>query len=168
MDFTIPFLTTDRPVGAVVEAATAVRYQIGEAARLADVTQRTVRYYEKSGLLKPAERGSGGFRLYSDHDVEHIQLIRRLQSVLNLSLAEIGEMVRAEALLAPLQPAARSDRELAAYKRRLEVSRDALNRQSELVKIKLEQLLEMKVVIDERRGMVDRRGREIEAINADL
>ena len=39
--------------------------QIGEVAERTGVTQRTLRFYEEKGLLKPPSRLEGGFRLYS-------------------------------------------------------------------------------------------------------
>lgn len=41
------------------------RLRIGEAARLVGVTPKTVRHYEKIGLLPKAERSESGYRLYS-------------------------------------------------------------------------------------------------------
>jgi hypothetical protein len=40
--------------------------QIGEVAERTGVTQRTLRFYEEKGLLKPPSRLDGGFRLYSE------------------------------------------------------------------------------------------------------
>ena len=44
--------------------------QIGEVAERTGVTQRTLRFYEEKGLLKPPSRMDGGFRLYSEADVK--------------------------------------------------------------------------------------------------
>ena len=49
--------------------------QIGEAADRANLTQRTLRYYEEKGLLNPPTRMDGGFRLYSPDDIERIDRI---------------------------------------------------------------------------------------------
>src|SRR5438105_816961 len=70
--------------------------QIGEVADRTGVTQRTLRFYEERGLLKPPTRMDGGFRLYSEDDVSRVETIRRLQNLLGLTLAEIKEMVEAE------------------------------------------------------------------------
>ena len=64
--------------------------QIGEVAKRAGVTVRTVRYYEERGLLPPAQRTSGGIRLYDAADVGKVCLVRRLKS-LGLSLNEIAQ-----------------------------------------------------------------------------
>ena len=70
--------------------------QIGEVADRTGVTQRTLRFYEERGLLKPPSRMDGGFRLYSEDDVDRVEQIKRLQSLLGLTLAEIKDMVEAE------------------------------------------------------------------------
>ncbi|MDP3880363.1 MAG: MerR family transcriptional regulator [Dehalococcoidales bacterium] len=62
--------------------------QIGELAKKAGVSIRTVRYYEELGLLLPSEVTSGGMRLYREADVTRLRFIRRLR-VLRLSLDEI-------------------------------------------------------------------------------
>ncbi len=62
--------------------------QIGELAKRAGVSVRTVRYYEELGLLPPSGWTSGGMRLYNDTDVTRLRFIRRLRT-LRLSLDEI-------------------------------------------------------------------------------
>ena len=62
--------------------------QIGEIAKRAGVSVRTVRYYEERGLLPPAARTSGGVRLYGEAEVARLCVIRRLRT-LGLSLDEI-------------------------------------------------------------------------------
>lgn len=153
---------------ADADARAEARYQIGEVAERTGVTQRTLRFYEEKGLLQPAERMDGGFRLYSERDIEHIELIKRLQGLLNLSLADIKEMVDAEALFREMRATFRADRDLPERKARIARIREALNLQSEIVQRKMEQLIEMRGVIDERIEAIDGREAEIdEAIRAD-
>ncbi len=70
--------------------------RIGEVAERTSVTERTLRFYEEKGLLRPPTRMDGGFRLYSDDDVQRVERIKDLQKLLGFSLAEIKEMVDAE------------------------------------------------------------------------
>lgn len=63
--------------------------RIGELASRAEVSTRTVDYYTNLGLLSPAERTSGNFRLYSPADAERIQLIKSLEAQ-GISLEEIA------------------------------------------------------------------------------
>lgn len=79
------------------------RYQIGEAADRVGLSLRTVRYYEEMGLLQPSARSRGGFRLYSDADVERLRVLKGMKP-LGLSLDEIRELM--EAFDATERPAA--------------------------------------------------------------
>lgn len=69
------------------------KYRIGELARKAGVTVRTVRYYESLGLLKSQARSDGGQRYYSDADLVYISRIIELKN-LDFSLEEIGEIIQ--------------------------------------------------------------------------
>ncbi len=86
----------------------------------------------------------------------------RLQSLLNLSLAEIKEMVDAEALFAQMRATFRPDRDMSARKARVVQIRDSLMVQSEIIDRKMEQLREMGAVIDERMTMINEREKEID------
>jgi DNA-binding transcriptional MerR regulator len=71
--------------------------RIGELARLAGTTPRTVRYYEEIGLLAVAgERGAGEHRTYMEADLERLNEILRLKALLGLSLDELREVMRYE------------------------------------------------------------------------
>lgn len=146
---------------------TAPRYQIGEVAQLTGVTQRTLRFYEEKGLLQPADRMEGGFRLYSDVDVERIRYIRRLQDLLNFTLAEIKEMVEADELRAQIRATFRPDRDLSARLERVDQVHHALQRQLEVVEPKIEQLGAMREELRERlRLMEERRAQIVEAMES--
>ncbi|MFP7834552.1 MerR family transcriptional regulator [Marisediminicola sp. LYQ134] len=54
---------------------------------------RTIRHYDDVGLLKPSGRSEGGFRLYTQHDLEQLLLIRRMKP-LGFTLDEMAELVR--------------------------------------------------------------------------
>lgn len=66
------------------------RLRIGEVARLVGVTPRTVRFYEKIGLLIEAERS--GYRLYSADDLLRLHRVRKLQS-LGFSLKRVWDVL---------------------------------------------------------------------------
>jgi MerR family transcriptional regulator, repressor of the yfmOP operon len=71
--------------------------RIGEVARRAGTTARTIRYYEELGLLPTAnERGAGAHRLYAEADVERLEQILRLKDLLGLSLDELRDVIEAE------------------------------------------------------------------------
>ena len=62
--------------------------QIGEVARRAGVSIRTVRFYEEKSLFSATSTTSGGIRLYTARDVNRLVFIRRLK-LLGLSIQEI-------------------------------------------------------------------------------
>ena len=45
-------------------------YRIGELAKMAEVTPDTIRYYEKQQMMEHEVRTEGGFRLYTESDLE--------------------------------------------------------------------------------------------------
>ena len=64
------------------------RYMISVAADLVGMHPQTLRIYEQKGLVRP-KRTAGNTRLYSDADVERLQLIQRLTTELGLNLAGV-------------------------------------------------------------------------------
>lgn len=62
--------------------------QIGEVAALTGLSLRTLRYYEEVGLVAPSARSTGGFRLYTDLDVDRFELIKRMKP-LDFSLEDM-------------------------------------------------------------------------------
>jgi len=67
-------------------------YQIAEVARLAGVSSRTLRYYDKVGLLAPSSRSVAGYRLYTAADLLRLQQIMIGRS-LGLSLEAIRKLL---------------------------------------------------------------------------
>lgn len=66
-------------------------YKTGEFAKMANLSMRTVRYYDKIGLLKPSQIADNGYRLYSDKDFIKLQKILSLK-YLGFSLDDIFSM----------------------------------------------------------------------------
>ena len=67
-------------------------YSTGKFAKLANVTERTIRYYDKIGLLKPSFVLSNGYRQYTDSDLLKLQKILSLKH-LGFSIEEIFPIV---------------------------------------------------------------------------
>ena len=67
-------------------------YRIGELAKLADVTPDTIRYYEKQQMMDHDIRTEGGFRLYSDNDLQRLRFIRYARQ-LGFTLEAIRELL---------------------------------------------------------------------------
>lgn len=66
-------------------------YSSGQFAKLADVSVRTIRFYDRSGTLKPSYVNENGARFYTDSDLVRLQQILLLK-YLGFSLEDIREM----------------------------------------------------------------------------
>ncbi|WP_200958110.1 MerR family transcriptional regulator [Nocardioides sp. Soil805] len=66
---------------------------IGEVAARTELSLRSLRHWEEVGLLRPSGRSEGGFRLYTEGDVERILVIRRMKP-LGFSLEEMSAVMR--------------------------------------------------------------------------
>jgi MerR family copper efflux transcriptional regulator len=71
-----------------------VHMQIGQVAARTQLSIRTVRHYDDVGLVTPSARSAGGFRLYTDADVDRLLVIRRMKP-LGFTLAEMKELLEA-------------------------------------------------------------------------
>ena len=71
----------------------AVR-KIGEVAEITGLSIRTLRHYDELGLVVPSGHTAGGFRLYTDADVQRLLVIRRMKP-LGFSLAEMKRLLDA-------------------------------------------------------------------------
>lgn len=110
--------------------------QIGELSERAGVSHRTIHYYERLGLVKPAEREGVGYRYYDEISVKRLEKIAALKR-LGLSLDEIAAVIDLyfedtsgikgkekvlEILQAQLTKANAQLHELTAFKRDLETN----------------------------------------------
>ena len=129
--------------------------QIGEAAERSHLTQRTLRYYEEKGLLNPPQRMDGGFRLYSEDDIERIGRIRELKDLLGFSLAEIKEMLEAEDVRLQITAEWRSDADAAEKAVKVSRARDVTLQQLALIDQKMQKMTEMRVTLAERLARYD-------------
>ena len=86
----MPSKTTSAPVeGALL--------RIQDVAADTGLTTRAIRYYEAIGLLEPAARSDGAYRLYDASDLERLRFIRSLRDDAGFSLAQIGQLLEDEA-----------------------------------------------------------------------
>lgn len=68
--------------------------QIGEVALRTELSVRTVRHYHDVGLVEPSARSVGGFRLYTEADVQRLLVIRQMRP-LGFSLAQMKRLLDA-------------------------------------------------------------------------
>ena len=71
--------------------------RIQEVAAEVGLTPRSIRYYEEIGLLEPAARSEGAYRLYDESDIARLRFIRGLRDDAGFSLAQIGQLLEDEA-----------------------------------------------------------------------
>nr|WP_294693939.1 MerR family transcriptional regulator [uncultured Friedmanniella sp.] len=73
--------------------------QIGVVAERTELSIRTLRHYEEVGLVTPSARSSGGFRLYTEDDVDRLRTIRRMKP-LGFTLDEMRRLLESLDVLA--------------------------------------------------------------------
>ena len=71
--------------------------QVGELAKRAGITVRTLHHYEQTGVLLPSARSAAGYRLYNLADVQRLHMIQALAKA-GLELAEIRDYLEQESL----------------------------------------------------------------------
>ncbi len=69
------------------------RLTIGELARTAGVAASTVRYYERTGLLRRPPRSQSNYRLYRDEDVYRVRFIKAAQAT-GFTLDDVAELLK--------------------------------------------------------------------------
>ncbi|HZD64546.1 MAG TPA: MerR family transcriptional regulator [Acidimicrobiales bacterium] len=67
-------------------------HQIGEVAEAVGLSLRTIRHYDDVGLVPPSGRSAGGFRLYTDDDIERLRLVKRMKP-LDFTLEETRDLL---------------------------------------------------------------------------
>jgi len=66
---------------------------VGEVAKLAHVSVRTLHHYDSIGLLVPSERSESGYRLYGEADLEKLQQVLFFRE-LGFGLDQITRIIR--------------------------------------------------------------------------
>jgi DNA-binding transcriptional MerR regulator len=139
--------------------------RIGDVAKLAGTTPRTIRYYEEIGLLPEAQaRPSGRHRLYSEAEVERLREVMRLKDLLGVSLEQLKTLLSAEEARAEVRAQLRRDD--VEPGRRRELLGEALghiDRQLELVRNRAGELAKLEHELSETRKRARRKIRELDA-----
>ena len=100
---------------------------IGEVAERVGLSLRTVRYYEEQGLFQPAGRTDGGFRLYTDREVDRLLRIKQMKP-LGFTVQQMAELLAAYDALDSTD----ADVRRAAERRLAEFAEQAVTRCQEL------------------------------------
>jgi DNA-binding transcriptional MerR regulator len=151
-----------------VSAQARGEMRIGDVARLAGTTPRTIRYYEEIGLLPTAgAREPGAHRTYAEADVERLTDLLRLKDLLGLSLDELKELVEAEDARAELRREWRGGVEDPGRRRQiLDESLSYIAGQLELVRRRRDGIAALESELLARRKRAQQLMRELEAEKA--
>jgi DNA-binding transcriptional MerR regulator len=144
-------------------APVAPLLRIQEVAADVGLTARTIRYYEELGLLKPAARSDGAYRLYDAVDLERLRFIKGLRDDAGFSLTEIGQLLEDEVARTRNRERFRST---ADPKERRALVDDALgrvDRQVASLRQKIERLEQMVGEAEGRRAHLEAHRSEIDA-----
>lgn len=87
---------------------TVDRVRIGEVASKFGISSKTIRHYEKVGILEAPVRNKMMPRTYSRKDIEKLRFILRLKNI-GISLGEIREIVTKDTLFKPDDATSMSD-----------------------------------------------------------
>lgn len=126
--------------------------RIQEAAAETGLTPRAIRYYEELGLLRPAGRSSGAYRLYDDDDLERLRFIKGLRDDAGFSLAEIAQLLEDEAARARNRARFRATHDVAERRAILGDALARADRQLELLRRKAARLATMIEAAEARRA----------------
>jgi MerR family transcriptional regulator/heat shock protein HspR len=98
------------------------RYMISVAADLVGMHPQTLRIYENKGLIRP-KRTAGNTRLYSEADIQRLQLIQQLTNDLGLNLAGVERVLQLQ------DEVERMSRQLDRMQREMRAAIDEVHRQ---------------------------------------
>jgi DNA-binding transcriptional MerR regulator len=137
--------------------------RIQEAAAEARLTARSVRYYEEVGLLRPAARSEGAYRLYDESDLERLRFIKGLRDDAGFSLAEIARLLEDQEARERGHAAYHATTDPAERRRILAERVASFDRQIETLRSKVARLEAMVDEADGRRARTLARIAELEA-----
>jgi DNA-binding transcriptional MerR regulator len=137
--------------------------RIQEVADLVALTPRSIRYYEEVGLLEPAARSEGAYRLYDPDDVARLQFIKGLRDDAGFSLAEIRQLLEDETARAANRARFRESRNPSERRAVLVDGITRIDRQVSTLRAKIARLEVMIQAAAERRLHLESHVAEIDA-----
>jgi DNA-binding transcriptional MerR regulator len=136
--------------------------RIQEVAAETGLTPRSIRYYEEIGLLEPAARSEGAYRLYDASDLERLRTIKELRDEAGFSLAQIGQLLEDEAARERNRERFRASGDPRERRAILEDAGVRVDRQIETLEAKAARLRTMIAAARERRKHLDRHLAELD------
>ena len=130
-------------------------YRIEEVAARTGFTKRTLRYYEEIGLITPAGRSEGNYRLYSEADVARLQRIKRLKDVLGIPLSSLKRMAELEETLDALGTELRDPPDPQQRRARLRQARAEIEQQLRTIDERLATLTHVRAEYEDRLARID-------------
>ena len=116
------------------------------------LTPRSIRYYEEIGLMKPAARSDGAYRLYDADDVARLRFIKALRDETGFSLAEIGQLLEDETARQSIGARFRASSDAVERRALLHDGIARIDRQVSTLKGKIERIQEMIAAAETRRA----------------
>jgi DNA-binding transcriptional MerR regulator len=141
---------------------TTTLLKIQEVAAETGLTPRSIRYYEEMGLLEPAARSGGSYRLYDESDLERLRSIKELRDEAGFSLAAIGQLLEDEAARERNRERFRASDDPRERRAILEDARERVDRQIEILEVKADRLRSMIDAARDRRKHLDQHLAELE------
>jgi len=129
--------------------------RIQEVAAETGLTTRAIRYYEEIGLLEPAARSDGSYRLFDDSDLERLRFIKRLRDDAGFSLAQIGRLLEDETVRERNRERFRSSRDPDERRALVLDARARVDGQIDILEAKAARLAEMITEARHRRRHLD-------------
>ena len=126
--------------------------KIHEVAAETGLTTRAIRYYEELGLLEPAARSDGAYRLFDASDLDRLRFIKELRDDAGFSLAQISQLLEDEAARERNRERFRATADPAERRALLFESIERIDRQIETLRAKRERLDAMISEAERRRA----------------
>jgi MerR family transcriptional regulator, repressor of the yfmOP operon len=136
--------------------------KIQEVAAETGLTPRSIRYYEEVGLLEPAARSEGAYRLYDESDLERLRTIKELRDEAGFSLAQIGQLLEDDAARERNRERFRTSHDPTERRALIEDARGRVDRQIETLEAKAARLAEMIQAARDRKRHLDEHLAELE------
>lgn len=129
--------------------------RIQEVAAETGLTTRAIRYYEELGLLEPAARSDGAYRLYDASDLERLRFIRSLRDDAGFSLTQVGQLLEDEVARERNRDRFRTTHDPDERRALIVEARDRAQRQVSLLQAKRDRLDTMLAEAEGRRRHLD-------------